>query len=116
MASVLIAPPASQYCKRAGWVEAQIAAFADDSGPHLAGVDTHPVVRSIPDVHVLLARRLDVGTDASVVEEIHRCPKDASHHLFSADFVRFEAQGRLHLLRDVNSFGRSIEDAAALTD
>ena len=50
--------------------EAQVAALGHHAAAQLAAVDAHRVVRAVADVGVRLARGLDVGADAAVVEQV----------------------------------------------
>ena len=70
MASVLRLPPRCPVFEARRLRQPEVAAFADDPRPHRRRVDAHAIVRAIADVGVLLGRRLDVGADAAVVEQV----------------------------------------------
>jgi hypothetical protein len=50
---------------------AEVAALADHAATELGGVGTDAVVGLVTDVDVALRRRLDVGADAAVPEQVH---------------------------------------------
>ena len=84
MASVLIRPPFVQYSSRAGLRQAEIAALADDARANARRVDADTIVGAIADLGVVLARRLDVGADAAVVEQIDVHREDVANDLLAA--------------------------------
>ena len=61
--------------------EAQIAALADDEGPHLAPGYAEGVVRSIARVGVVLVGGPDVRADAAVPEQVDRGAQDGAYEL-----------------------------------
>src|SRR5262245_33006732 len=52
--------------------EAEVAAFGDGLAAQVSAVDAHGVVGAVADLGVPLQARLDVGSDAAVVEQIDR--------------------------------------------
>ena len=70
-ASVLIEPARAPVLEAAALGEAQVAALAHHPRPHLLAVHAHAVVGAVAHVGVVLGRRLDVGADAAVVEQVH---------------------------------------------
>ena len=94
MASVLTAPPRGQVLEPRPLGQPEVAAFADDPRPHLGGVDAHAIVGAIADVRVLFARRLDVGADAAVVEQIDLGGEDVPDDLLAARRLVFDARAR----------------------
>ena len=76
IASVLMRPPACAILDAAELRAAEVAALDDHLAAQLAAVDAQRVVGAIADLRVRLARRLDVGADAAVVEQIDRRLQD----------------------------------------
>ena len=67
-------PPARQIeFDPAARGHSEVAAFADNLGAHLVSVDPHRIVGAIADVGVGLGFGLDVGADAAVEQQVHRC-------------------------------------------
>ena len=56
--------------------EAQVPALADDRGAQVAAVDAKGIVRPVVDLRVRLGRRLDVGADPAVPEQVDRRLED----------------------------------------
>ena len=79
--------------------QAEVAAFADDPRPHRRGVDADAIVGAIADVGVLLGRRLDVGADAAVVEQVDLRGQDRADHLLAARRLVLDAEQRARLRR-----------------
>ena len=61
--------------------EAEVSALADDPAPQLGRVDPDRVVVLVADVGVRLGRRLDVGADPAVPQQVHRRPEDRADEL-----------------------------------
>ena len=76
IASVLMRPPALRVLDAAELRAAEVAAFDDDLAAQLAAVDAQRVVGAVADLRVRLARRLHVGADAAVVEQVDRRLED----------------------------------------
>ena len=94
MASVLMAPPRAQYSRRAALRQPEVAAFANHARAQLARVDAHAIVGAIADIGILLARRLDVGADAAVVEQIDLRGQDVADHFLAARRLVVDAEQR----------------------
>ena len=116
-ASVLTSPPPCPVFDAAALREPEVAAFADHPRPHVRRVDAHAIVGAIADVGVVLARRLDVGADAAVVEQIDlaRVRMAGSRPRRSA-LPPVEIEQRAHLGAERDRLRRPIEDAAAGAD
>ena len=60
-------------------------------------VDAHAVVGAVADVGVVLGRRLDVGADAAVVEQVHLRGQEAADDLLAGALVRLDVEQLPHL-------------------
>ena len=72
MASVLTQAAGERVLDAAALGEAEVAALADDPAPQLDAVDAQRVVGAVADLAVRLGRRLHVGADAAVPEQVDR--------------------------------------------
>ena len=70
MASVLSRPPRVQYSRRARWVRPRLPPSPMTRARTAGRIDADAIVGAVADVGVLLGRRLHVGADAAVVEQI----------------------------------------------
>ena len=70
------APAGQRVLDAAELRAAEVAAFGDDLAAQLAAVDAQRVVGAVADLRVRFARRLDVGADAAVVEQVDRRLED----------------------------------------
>ena len=93
--------------------ESQVAAFADDLATQLGSIDAQTVVGSIAGCVVMLFRRLHIGSDTTVPEQIHRCPQQRLDEIVGRHAGVFHLQQRPHLLRERNRLCRAREHAAA---
>ena len=66
------APPGQRKLDPPGLGEPQIAALAHHLDAQFVAVDAHRVVGAVAHIGVRLARRLDVGADAAVPQQVHR--------------------------------------------
>jgi hypothetical protein len=96
--------------------EAEVPALADHAAPELCRVDPHGVVGPVADVGVGLARRLHVGPDAAVPEQVHLGREEGPDHLLGRERVFFYIEKLLHLRRERDGLGGPREDTAALGD
>ena len=82
--------------------EAEVAAFADDPGPEFVPVDAQRVVGPVADVGVALDRRLHVGADAAVPEQIDRGAQDRRDEVVGPQLGhrRLDAEHIAHLGRE----------------
>ncbi|MNS79934.1 hypothetical protein D3C72_1136000 [compost metagenome] len=60
----------------------EIAAFGHDFYAQLIAADADVVIRAVLHLRVALRRRLDVGADAAVVEQVHGRLQDTVHQFF----------------------------------
>ena len=81
MASVLSSPPRCAASIRPRWVRPRLPPSPTTRHAQLAAVDPDRVVRLVADVGVGLGRRLDVGADAAVPEQVDRRRQDGPHQL-----------------------------------
>ncbi len=75
-ASVLIRPPARSNSIRPRSVTPRLPPSPDHLGAHLVSVDTDRVVRLVADLPVRFGRRLDVGADPAVPQQVDRREQD----------------------------------------
>ena len=92
---------------------AEIAALADHGAPQLVGVDPHAVVGLVPGVGVALGRRLDVGPDPTVPQQLDGCPQQGPDEIVRGRRLVLDIEQRPHLVGQRNRLGRPWEDAAA---
>ena len=76
MKSVLMRPPRLRVLDPPALREPEVAALAHDAGAQLVPAHPHLVVRPVADVGVRLRRRLHVGADAAVPEQVDRRLED----------------------------------------
>ena len=97
--------------------EAEVAALADDLRAQLAAVDADGVVGAVADVGVRLRRRLDVGADAAVPEQVDRRAQDRPGSARSASAARPRSRARRAASGDSGTdFADARPDAAAGRD
>ena len=77
-------PAVERVLDAAALGEAEVAALADHPAAQLGAVDAQAVVGPVADVGVGLGRRLDVGADAAVPQQVDGRAKDASTSARSA--------------------------------
>ena len=98
IASVLIrpplcsGPPLSAYSIRARCVKPEVAALADDPAAQLARVHPDRVVGLVADVGVGLGRRLDVGADAAVAQQVDGRLEDRLDQLVGGELLGLDAR------------------------
>lgn len=95
--------------------QAQVAALADDAGPHVGAVDADGVVGLVADVRVGLGGRLDVRADAAVPQQVHRRAQDGPHQVGRGHLgdARLDPEGRADLRVDRDGLRGARVDAAA---
>ena len=91
----------------------EVAALGEHLALKLPSVDPQRVVGAVTDISVRLALRLHVGSDASVVDKIHRCLEDRVHQLDRRQSIDCDSQRRFHLRRDCDRLGAARINAAA---
>ncbi len=70
---------------------AQIAAFADDFGPHLSAVRADRIVRAIAHFGVALGGCFHVRSDTAIPQQVHRHTQNGSQHLRGCRGARRDA-------------------------
>ncbi len=118
MASVLIRPPLPGELDASPLGESEVPALTDHPAPQLGGVDSDGVVGPVADVGVGLGRRLHVGSDPPVPQEVDRRPQHGTDQLVRAHgrLVLGETQGGGHGRGHRNRLECPGEDASALGD
>ena len=96
--------------------EPEVSALADHPAPKLPAVDAHRVVRPILRIVVRLARRLHVGADSAVPEQIDRRLEDRRDQLLGRHLGHRRAERRLHLFGEFDPLERPREHATARRD
>ena len=81
MKSVFTRPPPSAYSIRAAWVSPRLPPSRDHPRPQLGRVDPHRVAGPVARVGVRLVRRLHVGADAAVPQQVDRRAQDRGDQL-----------------------------------
>ena len=81
IASVLTWTPASAASIRPSWLAPRLPPSPIDLAPQRVAVDADRVVGPVADLGVGLGRRLDVGADAAVPEQVDRRQQDRLHQL-----------------------------------
>ncbi len=102
MKSVLMWPPASRVLDTPALRQAEIAAFADDAAPQFHAIYAHRVVCAVADLGMSLVRRLHVGADTAIPEQVDRQLQDRPDDVVRRRRVRVDAQqvARLGANRD----------------
>ena len=95
---------------------AEVAALDEHLAAQLAAVDAQRVVGAVADLRVRLGRRLDVGADAAVVEQVDRRLQDRVDELGRRQRVGGDRERRLDLRRDRDRLRAARMDAAAGRD
>ena len=85
MASVFTRPPAERVLDPAALGQPEVAALADDPGAQLLAVHPDGVVRLVAHVEGALGRRLHVGADAAVEQQVDRRQQDRPDQLDRAE-------------------------------
>ena len=93
---------------------AEVAAFGHDLAAQLVAVDPDLVVGAVLDLRVQLTRRLDVGANAAVVEQVDRGQQDRVQQLFRRQAGGFGAECGAYFRRQFNGAHIARPDAAAL--
>ena len=91
---------------------AQVAPLGDHLALQLPPVDAQRVVGPVADLRVRFALRLDVGSDAAVVEKIHRRLEDRVHQLDRRQRVGGDSKRRFYLRRERDRFGAARMNAS----
>ena len=87
--------------------EAEVPAFGHDAPAQRLGVHPDRVVRRVADLGVRLRRRLDVGADAAVEEEVGVEREDGLDQPLAARLRAREAEETLRLGREHDALGRA---------
>ena len=95
---------------------AEVAAFGERPAAELASVDAQRVVGAVADLCVRLGLRLDVGSDAAVVDQVDRCVEDGIDELRRCERIRGNRERSLDLGRDRDRLGTARMDAASCGD
>ena len=83
----------------AGLGDAEIGAFADHLGAHVAAIDPQRVVGRVADLDVVLVRGLDVGADAAEPDQVDCRGEDRRNKRLGLDLGLVDAEFRLRRLR-----------------
>ena len=95
---------------------AEVAAFGERPAAELPSVDAQRVVGAVADLCVRLGLRLDVGSDAAVVDQVDRCVQDGIDELRRCERIRGNRERSLDLGRDRDRLGTARMDAASCGD
>ena len=109
-------PPSRANSMRPRWVKPRFPPSPTTRHRSAAGVDPDGVVVLVADVGVRLGRRLDVGADPAVPEQVHRRPEDRADELVRRERLRVDVEGPAHLVRQRHGLGRPGEHPAARRD
>ncbi len=95
--------------------QAQVAALADDLDAQVGAVDADGVVGLVADVRVGLRRRLHVGADAAVPQQVDRCLEDRLHQVGRGHLgdLLLDAQRLADVRVERDRLGGAREDPAA---
>ncbi len=119
MKSVLIrppvwaGPPGLRVFDPSALGAAEIAAFADHPGAHLAAVGADGIVGAIAHVGVGFVMRLEVGADAAIPQQVDRHAQDGAHHLHRRRGSQVDAEQGAHFRGQRNRLEIARPDAAA---
>ena len=92
---------------------AEVAAFGEDLAAQVAAVDAQRVVGAVSHLRMGFARRLHVGADAAVVDQVDRRLEDRVDELGRRHCVGRDAERLLHFGRDRNRLRAARMHAAA---
>ncbi|MNK96702.1 hypothetical protein D3C87_1169970 [compost metagenome] len=96
--------------------EAEVAAFSHHLAAQFGAIHAHRVVGAVAGLLVGLGRRLDVGADAAVVEQVDGRHQQRVDQVRRRQRAGRDAQRRLHLRREGDGLGGARIDAAARRD
>src|SRR5574337_1390221 len=109
-----IEPPAVQRVLDTSELgEAEIAAFAHHLATQRTAVDAQRVVGAVAALAVFLIAGFDVGADAAVPQQVHRCLEHRAHQLRGRELRGFDAERLLRLAGKLDGFGGAWKYAAA---
>ena len=116
MASVLTSPPASAYSTRPSWVSPRLPPSPTIRQRSSAPSTRTRVVGPVADVGVGLGRRLDVGADAAVPQQVDGSPQHRRHQLVRRQRPVRRAEHGARLRAQLDRLRRARVDAAAGRD